>query len=244
MEMPPPPWIVGHRGAAGEAPENTLESFQLAVEQGADLVELDLQLTVDDTLVAFHDRDLRMLNQEAVPIESLSLDQLADAVYLDRRGNKRQGMSIPTLATILQTLPADLPLNLELKRYGADRERLVSALGREIAGRQQLLVSSFDLDLLALMRRRLPGRPVAPIASRDGEALLQAAQELEAFSIHSDWRIARHTLVHQARAAGRPTLVYTVNQQDLARRLLARGVSGLFSDHPGRLRRQLEAPGS
>jgi len=244
MEMPPPPWIVGHRGAAGEAPENTLESFQLAVEQGADLVELDLQLTVDDTLVAFHDRDLRMLNQEAVPIESLSLDQLADAVYLDRRGNKRQGMSIPTLATILQTLPADLPLNLELKRYGADRERLVSALGREIAGRQQLLVSSFDLDLLALMRRRLPGRPVAPIASRDGEALLQAAQELEAFSVHSDWRIARHALVHQARAAGRPTLVYTVNQQDLARRLLARGVSGLFSDHPGRLRRQLEAPGS
>ncbi len=244
MEMPPPPWIVGHRGAGGEAPENTLESFQLAVEQGADMVELDLQLTVDDTLVAFHDRDLRMLNQEAVPIESLSLDQLADAVYLDRRGNKRQGMSIPTLATILQTLPADLPLNLELKRYGADRERLVSALGREIAGRQQLLVSSFDLDLLALMRRRLPGRPVAPIASRDGEALLQAAQELEAFSVHSDWRIARHTLVHQARAAGRPTLVYTVNQQDLARRLLARGVSGLFSDHPGRLRRQLEAPGS
>ncbi len=244
MEMPPPPWIVGHRGAGGEAPENTLESFQLAVEQGADMVELDLQLTVDDTLVAFHDRDLRMLNQEAVPIESLSLDQLADAVYLDRRGNKRQGMSIPTLATILQTLPADLPLNLELKRYGADRERLVSALGREIAGREQLLVSSFDLDLLALMRRRLPGRPVAPIASRDGEALLQAAQELEAFSVHSDWQIARYTLIHQARAAGRPTLVYTVNQQDLARRLLARGVSGLFSDHPGRLRQQLEAPGS
>ncbi|MEE9562631.1 MAG: glycerophosphodiester phosphodiesterase, partial [Thermoanaerobaculia bacterium] len=240
----PPPWIVGHRGAGGEAPENTLESFQLAVEQGADMVELDLQLTADDTLVAFHDRDLRLLSQEAVPIESLSLDQLADAVYLDRRGNKRQGMSIPTLATILQALPADLPLNLELKRYGADRERLVSALGREIAGREQLLVSSFDWDLLALVRHQLPSRPVAPIASRDGEALLQAAQELEAFSVHSDWRIARHNLVHQARAAGRPTLVYTVNQQDLARRLLARGVSGLFSDHPGRLRRQLEAPGS
>jgi len=153
-------------------------------------------------------------------------------------------MSIPTLATILQTLPADLPLNLELKRYGADRERLVSALGREIAGREQLLVSSFDWDLLALVRHQLPGRPVAPIASRDGEALLQAAQELEAFSVHSDWRIARHTLVHQARAAGRPTLVYTVNQRELARRLLAGGVAGLFSDHPGRLRRQLEATGS
>ena len=244
MEMPPSPWIVGHRGAGGEAPENTLESFQLAVEQGADMVELDLQLTADGTLVAFHDRDLRLLSQEAVPVESLSLDQLADAVYLDRRGKKRQGMSIPTLATILQALPADLPLNLELKRYGADRERLVSALGREIAGREQLLVSSFDWDLLALVRHQLPGRPVAPIASRDGEALLQAAQELEAFSVHSDWRIARHTLVHQARAAGRPTLVYTVNQRELARRLLAGGVAGLFSDHPGRLRRQLEATGS
>ncbi|MGB6640034.1 MAG: glycerophosphodiester phosphodiesterase [Thermoanaerobaculia bacterium] len=244
MEMPPPPWIVGHRGAGGEAPENTLESFQLAVEQGADMVELDLQLTADGALVAFHDRDLHLLNQEAVPIESLSLDQLADAVYLDRRAKKRRGVSIPTLAAIIQALPADLPLNLELKRYGADSQGLVSALGREIAGREQLLVSSFDWDLLALVRQRLPGRPVAPIAERGSDALLQAAQELEAFSVHSDWRIARHNLVHQARVDGRPTLVYTVNQPDLARKLLARGVSGLFSDHPGRLRRQLEAPTS
>ena len=52
------------------------------------MVELDLQLTADGTLVAFHDRDLRLLSQEAVPVESLSLDQLADAVYLDRRGKK------------------------------------------------------------------------------------------------------------------------------------------------------------
>jgi glycerophosphoryl diester phosphodiesterase len=205
MEMPPPPWIVGHRGAGGEAPENTLESFRLAVEQGVDMVELDLQLTADGTLVAYHDRDLQLLNQEAVPIESLSL---------------------------------------ELKRYGADRERLVAALGREITGREQLLVSSFDWDLLALVRQRLPLRPLAPIAESEPETLLQASRELEAFSVHSYWRIARHTLVHQARAAGRPTLVYTVNQPDLARKLLARGVSGLFSDHPGRLRRQLEASDS
>jgi glycerophosphoryl diester phosphodiesterase len=244
MEMPPPPWIVGHRGAAGEAPENTLESFQLAVEQGADMVELDLQLTADGTLVAFHDRDLHLLNQEAVPIESLSLDQLTDAVYLDRRGKKRRGASIPTLATTIQTLPAELPLNLELKRYGADRERFVSVLGREITGREQLLLSSFDWELLALVRQRLPDRPVAPIADSGTDALLEASQELEAFSIHSEWRIASHHLVHQARAAGRSTLVYTINKPDRARRLLARGVSGLFSDHPGRLRRQLETPDS
>lgn len=240
MEMPPPPWIVGHRGAGGEAPENTVESFHLAVKQGADMVELDLQLTADGSLVAFHDRDLHLLNQEAVPLEGLSLDQLAEAVFLDRRGKKRRGDSIPTLAKTLATLPVDLPLNLELKRYGADREALVSALDREIAGREQLLLSSFDWDLLALVRQRLPGRPVAPIAKEAADALLDAARELEAYSVHCDWRMARHNLVHQARAAGRPTLVYTVNQPDLARRLLARGVSGLFSDHPGRIRRQLE----
>jgi glycerophosphoryl diester phosphodiesterase len=241
MEMPPPPWIVGHRGAGGQAPENTLDSFRLAIEQGVDMVELDLQLTADGTLVAFHDRDLQLGSQEALPIESLSLDQLADAVYLDRQGDLQPGLSIPTLAAILDALPADLPLNLELKRYSADPSRLVAALGREITGREQLLVSSFDWELLALVRRRLPGRPVAPIARRDGDALLQAARELEAFSVHSDWRIARQPFVHQAKTAGRPTLVYTVNQEELARKLLALGVSGFFSDHPGRLRRELEA---
>lgn len=244
MDMPPPPWIVGHRGAGGEAPENTLESFRLAVEQGADMIELDLQLTADDTLVAYHDRDLRMQSQETVPVECLTRDQLAAAVYLDREGKKRRGSSIPTLETALRMFPAELPLNLELKRYGAERERLVSALGREIEGRGQLLVSSFDWELLALVRQRLSARAVAPIASRDGAALLEAAHELEAFSVHSDWRIAEQALVDRARAAGRPTLVYTVNQPELARKLLARGVSGLFSDHPGRLRRQLEATNS
>lgn len=241
MQLPPPPWIVGHRGAGGEAPENTLESFRLAVAQGADMVELDLQLTSDGALVAFHDSDLQPIGREPVALETLSLAGLAEVVFLDRRRQEQPGTSIPTLGRVLQELPADLPLNLEIKRYAADRERLVDALGREICGREQLLISSFDWELLHLVRQRLPARPVAPIASRKWRALLAAAEDLRAFSVHCHRNIARRALARRARAAGRPTLVYTVNQASLARRLLGRGVAGLFSDHPGRLRRELEA---
>lgn len=61
MNLPPSPWIIGHRGASGESPENTLESFQLAVTQGACMIEMDLQLTADGHIVVVHDWTLERL---------------------------------------------------------------------------------------------------------------------------------------------------------------------------------------
>ena len=82
---------------------------------------------------------------------------------------------------------------------------------------------------------------MAPLAKRDWRALLQTAEDLEAFSVHCERRLAGPWMMARARRTGRPVLTYTVNRPRCARRLLRRGVSGLFTDHPGRLRRQLEA---
>jgi glycerophosphoryl diester phosphodiesterase len=235
-----PPWILGHRGAGGEAPENTLESLSLAAEQGADMVEIDLQLTSDGSLVACHDWDLERMGDSGLIVEQTDLDTLKE---VDVSGPFRQPdrrHALPTLAEVLALLPPGLPLNLELKRRSADTIDLAGAVTGAIAGRGRLLISSFDWSLLTEVRRLLPRAPLAPLGGRssDPAELLAAARELDAWSVHCRSSLASPELVRDAEP--RPVLAYTVNEPATARRLFEGGVRGVFSDHPGRLRRQLE----
>ena len=231
-----PPWIVGHRGAAGEAPENTLPSFLLAAQQGADMIELDVQLAADGELVVVHDWDLERL--AGVP---LVVEETAAAALRPHAVGAVAGAPcwIPELAEVLTALPPGLPLNLELKRRRADRARLVDAVLRAVAGRERVLVSSFDWELLRQLRRRVRELPLAPIAEREPARLLAAGRELDAATLHCHRRLATRGLAGAARRAGQPLLAYTVNQPKGARRLFGVGVAGVFTDHPGALRRGL-----
>jgi glycerophosphoryl diester phosphodiesterase len=234
FDLPSPPWILAHRGASGEAPENTLESLLLAVEQGADVLELDLWLTRDRRLVAFHDAELRSGLQRKAPIESLTLYRMQRALEKD------SGLTAPSLQEILQALPESQPLNLELKRRSAESKAIADALNEALGERSQILLSSFDWQLLTEIKTHLPGYPIAPIGDRKGGALLEVAIELDSFSLHCHRKLARRPLLLAAAEAGRPPLVYTVNRPYLARNLWNRGAAGVFTDYPRKLRESLE----
>jgi glycerophosphoryl diester phosphodiesterase len=229
----PGPWIAGHRGAAPEL-ENTLPAFAAAVAAGADFVELDLQLTSDGELVVFHDVDLgRLASRPAITIESASSAELRALELVDPATGA--GGRIPTLAAVLAALPVGFPLNLELKRERADRDRVLAALAPHLA-RPNILVSSFDLDLLARLRARAPDAALAALGERLDPELAEAAAELEAWSIH----VAAPALATLGRApSARPVIAFTVDDAESARRLFAAGVAGVFSDRPGPLRESL-----
>ncbi len=229
------PWILGHRGAAADAVENTLTSFALALRQGADGIELDVQLSRDGTLFVFHDWTLERLAGDSRAVEALAASDLR-LIRID-------GEPLPTLEDVLARLPGDYPLNIELKRRDAPRHRLASALARTLGARAQVLISSFDWELLATVHAQSPDLPLAPLADRDGEALLAAGERLSAWSLHCHRRLAREELVRSATEAGRFVLAYTVDDAVEARELLARGVAGLFTNRPGALRRELAAQG-
>lgn len=234
FDLPSPPWILAHRGASGEAPENTLESLLLAVDQGADVLELDLWLTRDGQLVAFHDALLKAGLQRKAPVESLTLYRFQRAL------KKGSGIEAPTLHEILQAIPESQPVNLDIKRRSAEPHAIAQALATSLDGRAQVLLSSFDWPLLAELKARLPGYPIAPIGDRTPGALLDAAIELESFSVHCHRKLARREFLVATAEAGKPPLVYTVNRPFLARNLLSRGAAGVFTDYPGRLRKSLE----
>lgn len=223
-----PPWIAAHRGASATAPENTLEALHLAIEQGASLAEVDLQLTADGALALCHDPDLERVAGAALVLEHEPLARLQEAYP-----------ALTELAAVFAELPPSFPLNLELKRHRASPLAIGEALMRLLPGRRRILLSSFDHALLATVHALLPSVPVAPLARQDPETLLSVADRLGAWSLHISRRLVSPSLVERARFAGRPLLVYTVDDPGEASALLAAGVSGLFTNRPGALRDEL-----
>ena len=249
LELPPPPWIVGHRGAAGEALENTLSAFRRAREAGVDMIELDVQHASDGVAVCFHDWNLeRLAGRPEVVVEESSSPRLGDVAL----GGTGEGM--PTLSAALDELAEPLPINVELKRRNADREPLVRAVLAALGGRSQVLISSFDWRLLETVRALAPEMPLAPLsAPREVRArladpagdLIAAGERLGAFSLHCSRSMVEAALVKLAESRGFDRLIaYTVNDLDEAERFFEFGVAGLFTDVPTAMIRRFRNPGS
>jgi glycerophosphoryl diester phosphodiesterase len=231
LALPPPPIIVGHRGAPGQAPENTLPSFAAAVEQRADMIEFDLHLTADGELVASHDENLMRTAGVDVDIERTPYRDLLE-IDVSRYFGSFPKTTMPRMEEALQAIPADLPVNLELKCVAADLELYAVALEERLA-RGRILVSSFRWELLRVIRRRMPLLPLAPIADKNAPELARIAAELEATSAHCNHETITAAIVERLSRASTPALTYTVNDLAVAERMFAMGVAGVFTNYPG-----------
>lgn len=240
LGLPDPPWIVAHRGASADAPENTLASVLTAIEQGAHMVEIDVQLSADDELLLIHDWALEIDGQRHI-VEQTAAHELralvdGEASGVDGAGGDRdESTPLPTLTELLAAIPEEIPLNLELKHRRAGVERWCERLPGVLGERPHLLISSFDWELLEALRHDRPGLHLAPIGSRRPHKLLRAAETLGAASVHCHRRLAFADFISAAGASDWPVLVYTVNDPHLARSLFERGAAGVFTDAPGEL---------
>ena len=203
------------------------------------MVELDLQLTADGRLVVVHDFTLQRVAGSPLEIETVEFEQLRGVPL--PAALAEDSAPLPSLEEVLAALPPTFPLNLDLKLLRAPRARFAAALVAAVEDPPNVLVSSFDQDLLVLIRARAPALALAPLANSEPEALLERASRLGAWSVNVEHRLALPDLIAAARTSGWPVLAYTVNQPPAAAALLAAGVAGLFTDDPGALRRALRA---
>ncbi len=247
MRLPPPPWIAAHRGALPLL-ENTIAALARAVEEGADLLEFDVQATADDTLVLFHDADLgRLAGRPEIVVEQARFAELA-TVELRHPERPEWTGRIPTLGALLTALPRGFPVNIELKVSRTDRGRLAGLALAATCGRENVLFSSFDIALLRALRRLAPTALVAPLARRWTPGLARLGEELGAWSLNVASGVARARQAQPpgasaAAGGGLPLLVYTVNDAARASKVLAEGAAGLFTDRPAPLRAELGALG-
>lgn len=242
LRLPP---VIGHRGAASVAPENTLAGLRAAAEAGAGWVEFDVRLSADGVCVLVHDPSLRRTGGwrravaalTAAEIRSVSAGAWFGADFAEER--------VPTLAEALALVEAlGLGADIEVKAEPRARpariallcDALAETLGRSaLPGRGACMVSSFDQRLLRRVVDGGLGAPVALNLRHVGRGWRRAAEALGCAAIACDARqLDRHALAELA-AAGLPVAAFTVNRLDTARRLWRAGVAAIISDRPGAL---------
>ena len=142
--------VVAHRGASTVAPENTIEAYRLAVEMGADAIELDVHLSADGELAVIHDETLDRTTDGHGPVAALSMDEIrgfdAGATFAGGDGSfphRGRGLRVPTLPEVIEWLPAEVGLVIEIKARAAVDE-VVRLLGDNPETRSRASVISFD----------------------------------------------------------------------------------------------------
>ncbi|CAA9441117.1 MAG: Glycerophosphoryl diester phosphodiesterase [uncultured Rubrobacteraceae bacterium] len=211
---------IGHRGAAGLEPENTLRSFRRSVAEGADAIELDLRLTRDGRLVVLHDADVDRTTDGKGPVAGMTLDEI-------RQFDAGLGERIPTFEEVLET--TELPIHAEIKAIEV-AEPLAALIGRRgLAGRVTPI--SFASEALRLVKLSLPDLPVGLILSGDSPGL-DEARSVNASLVSPQAAYLDAAKVEGYQGAGFRVTTWTVNEPQEMRRILELGIDGIVTDRP------------
>ncbi|MEO3946175.1 glycerophosphodiester phosphodiesterase [Gorillibacterium sp. CAU 1737] len=235
--------IFAHRGAAGEAPENTMAAFRLAVEQGADGIELDIQMSKDGELVVMHDETLeRTTNGKGLVVghTAAQLRELNAAAHSPEYGFQ----PIPYLREVLAFLqPTGLSLNIELKNgivlYEGMEEKAV-ALVREFGMEDRVIFSSFNHYSLVRLVELAPEIERAILYVEGLYEPWNYALLIGADSLHPIFYSVYPEIVQGAHQAGVKIRPYTVDDVETMKRMLACGVDAIITNYPARLKTLVE----
>lgn len=229
-----PPLILGHRGARARAPENTLAAFELALDEGADGVELDVRFDGEGEVVVLHDRNLERVTdaRDTRDVEEL---QRSDLDQIDVGSGER----VPRLSTVLDFIRGRRArVNVELKRDVRHPLRLARRVAALVAGVPQasrhVILSSFDPRIVAALPRLVPEVPVGWLVHAEQRLAKNTPGRrwLGATAVHPDRLLCSPDRVRGWQRAGALVNVWTVNDPVEARDLSALGVDAIITDDP------------
>ena len=260
----PKPMIVAHRGSSAQAPENTLPSFQLAWEQGADAIEGDYQLTKDGHIICFHDKDTKRIAGQPLTIANATLEELrqldvgsiqpqdSERALRSWSADKFQGTRMPTIAEVFATVPTGKKIFIEIK-CGPE---IIDPLLRELASsgltHDQVIVIGFDSALLKSLKERDPKWQTAWLCSFEKRAngkpriapakVIKTLKEMNALALMSGGGNVGKDLLDTLRTAGIEHYVWTINDPKLAAAYRAQGADAIITDVPAEMLAALVTP--
>lgn len=230
------PSVIGHRGAAAYAPENTLDSIRTAADMGAKWVELDVKLTKDFVPIIFHDDDLDRTTNGHGPVANTNFEDIQDLEAGSWFSESFAGIKIPTLEEAIDViLHHNLGVNLEIKpcpgREKDTAEAMLDLLSQIWDDADRLLISSFSFVSLETALDMAPEWARGVLFESDlPENWKDLAQYLEATTINIDGRTVKRETVEEIIDLEKRVLAYTINDVHLARRLRSWGVDSFFTD--------------
>jgi glycerophosphoryl diester phosphodiesterase len=226
--------VVGHRGASGYAPENTLAAFERAVELDADVIEFDVRTSADDELMIIHDDTVDELTDGTGAVNELTKDEL-QALEV------KNGAQIPTYDETLRFMADhDVDLRVEPKEFGIG-ERILAGL-KEYELEDRTSVVSFDSEAIAEVVEADPESPVKKsftTGDRPDEEFFETAEELDVSWIAVNSNAADQELVDDIQSRGYIAELWVVDDPDEIETVLSYGPDYVCSNYPDRVLEQL-----
>lgn len=230
------PKIIAHRGASAHAPENTISAFQLALEQGADGIELDVMLSKDGHLVVIHDTTVDRTTDGEGFVKDMTLEEL-------KSFDAGEGQKIPTLDEVLEEFGGRFIINVELKNYSSVFDRLPIEAAKIVKKYQlgeSVLVSSFNPFNLPRFHAHMPEAKLGLLTQPNG-AKKWVWRLFEYDALHPHFSDVDQVLVAALHSRNRKVNVWTVDEPAEIRRLAALEVDSIITNDPKNAREVLEA---
>lgn len=239
------PFVFGHRGASAHAPENTLEAFELAIEEGADGIEFDVKLSQDHIVVIIHDPTLERTTGGQGRVNKHSLAEMQTLNASEHFQPPYAVTHIPTLEQVFERLGGRVLMNIELTNYTSPFDSLVPRvvkLVKQFGLEDSVLFSSFLPHDLWLAKTVLPQvyRGMLANPGNEGKIIREKLWHWGCQALHPHEQDVTPQLVDAVHRRGGRVHVYTVNDPDVMRRFADWGVDAIFTDNPA-LARQVFA---
>ena len=243
--------IIAHRGESYEAPENTLVAVNLAWERDADAVEVDVRLTKDGEIVVIHDDNTWRTAHTHGKVSHRTLEQLRRLDVGAYKGKRWAKEKIPTLEEVLDTVPSNKQLFIEIKGDAGMLEELKRVFENTSTSPEEVVIIGKDLTTMETIKRELPLYQVCWVCTMNdeggvytggnpGEGLIdQACQAgLDGLDIEASKKVDAD-FIARVKTAGMKLYIWTVNDPEEARRLFEGGVDGIATDRAQWLRAKL-----
>ncbi|MFA9190397.1 glycerophosphodiester phosphodiesterase family protein [Flavobacterium sp. FZUC8N2.13] len=222
---------IGHRGARGYEPENTLVSFQKAMDLQVDGIELDVHLSLDGELMVIHDETIDRTTNSKGEVNTFTRAELQNL-------NIENNNKIPTLEEVFDLVNRRCFINVELKSFDS-AEKTVTLIEKYIQDKNweysDFIVSSFDWKALQDVNLRNPKIPIGVLTEADLDEALAFAKIIKAKSIHPDFQLLSKENTAQLQEKGFEVLPWTVNEPADIKKIQSFNVNGIITDFPDRI---------
>lgn len=230
------PLVWAHRGASGYAPENTIEAFRLAIEQGADGIELDVQLTRDDVLVVIHDEWIDRTSDGTGWVKDFTLEELRRFNF-NKTCPKYEYADIPTLREVYELIkPTSLTINVEIKTgivFYPEIERKVLELTKEMGLEDRVLYSSFNHYTCAKLRKLNPDCYVGFLFADGPIDVASYVKKHGGNALHpAVYNLQYPNFMQEAAKNGLDVNTWTVNEKEHMAIACQLGVNAIITNYP------------
>jgi glycerophosphoryl diester phosphodiesterase len=234
------PWIIGHRGYHAKYPENTLASFEAAIQAGADMIELDVMLSRDRKVVVIHDETLERTTNGKGSVADLTLAELKLADAGSWFDPQFAGQQIPELSEVLDLVEGRVYVNIEIKSNAYESHHPPDAVEKQVVDllRQKNrlgtgMISSFDVNILEQVAFMQEAPVTAYISQKAASKnTVDMCTRLKVFSWHPDQRVVTRNQVKQMHAAGIRVFPYKVDSFEDFAKMRAMQVDGVITNDP------------